>query len=168
MKIITVIMICAVFLSGCASIFNGTKDTIYVRSNEPDTTFYANNREIGRGTNAIAIIPKKQLDSTKLRVEKAGCNEKTTPLETQFDATTLLGILIDYGIISILVIDMGINGATSRVAQNEYVLTPECAMPSQKLIQPALPAQPEVPQPPAVPAQPEVQQPQALQQPSQW
>jgi uncharacterized protein YceK len=143
LKIITVIMICAVFMSGCASIFHGTKETIYVRSNEPDTTFYANNREIGKGNNAIVTIPKNKLDSTKLRAEKAGCTEKTTALETEFDATTLLGILIDYGLISILVVDLGINGATHRVAQNDYILTPECATASQKLMQQPSPAQPE-------------------------
>ena len=154
MKIIAIIMICAVLMSGCASIFHGTTDTVYVRSNEPDTTFYANNREIGRGSNASVTLPKKELDATKLRGEKVGCTAKAESIETKFDAITLLGILIDWGLISILVIDWGINGATSRVAQNDYVLTPECVMPSQKLIQPPLPSQPQILQP-EVPQQPE-------------
>jgi uncharacterized protein YceK len=149
MKIITVIMICAVFVSGCASIFHGTDDTVYVRSSEPDTTFYANNREIGKGSSATVTIPKKRLDATVLRGEKAGCNAKAASIETKFDAITLLGVLIDWGLISILVIDWGINGATVRVAQNDYVLTPECATLSQKLMQPELPSQPPVPQPQA-------------------
>jgi hypothetical protein len=138
MKIISLLVMFSLVVSGCASMFNGTKETIHVRSNEPDTTFYANNREIGRGNVAIATIRKKELDDTKLRVEKTGCNTKIIPLETQFDATTLLGILIDYGIISILVIDLAINGATTKAAQNDYVLTPDCVSPSQKLIQPGV------------------------------
>jgi hypothetical protein len=154
MKVITVIMICVVFVSGCASIFHGTKDTIYVRSNEPDTTFYANNREIGKGSSATVTIPKDELATTTLRGEKVGCNAKAASIETKFDAITLLGILIDWGLISILVIDWGINGATSRAAHNDFVITPECAMPSQKLMQPPLPSQPQIPQP-GVPQQPE-------------
>jgi uncharacterized protein YceK len=126
MKIISTMLIFAVFMSGCASIFHGTTDTIYVRSNEPDTTFYANNREIGKGTTGVVIVHKKDLDNTQLRAEKMGCNTKSTPIESKFDATTLLGILIDWGIISILLIDWAINGAVERAAQTDFVLTPDC------------------------------------------
>lgn len=140
--IVSVLMICILFVSGCASMFNGTKDTLYVRSNEPDTTFFCNNREIGKGTSAIVTVPKKDLETSRLRAEKVGCREKTTPIVTQFDATTLLGILIDYGLISILVVDFGVNGATTKAKQTEYILTPECTSPSQQMIQPAVLTQP--------------------------
>ncbi len=125
-RIISLIVVVAFFASGCASIFHGTKDTVYLRSEEPDTHFYCNNRDIGIGTSAVVSINKKDLSSTTLRAEKTGCTTKTTPIETEFDGTTLLGILIDWGLISILVVDWGANGAVTRASQNDYVLTPNC------------------------------------------
>jgi len=113
------------FSSGCASMFNGTTETIYLRSNLPNTTFYANAREIGRGTSAVTTIPKKQLSKTTLRAEKAGCHPKTTPIETSFDATTLLGVFLDYGIFSIVCFDWIGTGAITKAAQTDYILTPE-------------------------------------------
>jgi hypothetical protein len=46
--------------------------------------------------------------------------------DTSFDAITLLGILIDFGLITILVIDWGITGAVTKAAQTDYALTPDC------------------------------------------
>ena len=112
------------FSSGCASMFNGGSETIYLRSNEPGTTFYANNREIGRGTTAITTVSKKDLKKTTLRAEKAGYYSKTTPIATEFDATTLLGIFVDYGIFSIVCVDWLGTGAVNKASQNDYILTP--------------------------------------------
>jgi hypothetical protein len=113
-------------MSGCASMFHGTKDMIHVRSEEPDTQFYANNRDIGKGTSAVTTISKKDLGNTVLRAEKKGCNAKSSPIEKEFDAITLLGVLIDFGIITILLIDWAATGAVEKASQTDYVLTPEC------------------------------------------
>ncbi len=132
-KVISFIVIAAFFSSGCASIFHGTKDTVYVRSEEPDTHFYCNNRDLGKGTSAVVTIAKSELKSSTLRVEKIGCNPKSAPIDTEFDATTLLGILIDWGIFSVLMIDWAANGAVTRASHNDYVLTPDC--PKQQPVQ---------------------------------
>lgn len=120
------LLVAVVFLSSsCAAMLHGTKETIHVRSQEPDTVFYLDardTREIGKGTSAVTTIPKKQLGSAKLRATKTGCTEKTSPIVTQFDAVTLLGILI--GGISII-IDVA-TGATTKASQTDYILTPEC------------------------------------------
>lgn len=131
-RIVLLMIMVAIYSSGCASIFHGTKETLYVRSEEPDTHFFCNNRDIGKGTWAQVTISKSDLSSSKLRAEKIGCNTTTAPIDTQFDAVCLLGILIDYGIISILVVDLAATGAVTRASHNDYLLTPDC--PKQPLL----------------------------------
>lgn len=127
MKKLTALVTLSFFLSSCASMFHGTKDTIRVRSDKPNTVFFAGEQEIGRGSNAVTTISKKKLSKTTLRAEKDGCSSKTTPIETEFDAISLLGLLLDLGLISILVVDLGATGAVHQAAQTDYVLTPECS-----------------------------------------
>ena len=122
---VSVMLASTILLSSCATILKGTKETIYVRSNLPHTTFYANERELGTGTSAIVTIPKKKLGKTILRAEKQGCHSKTTSIETSFDATTLLGLFWDCGIISIVCVDWLGTGAVTKADQTEYILTPE-------------------------------------------
>jgi len=124
-RVIALMVSIIVFTNGCASMFHGTSEQIHVRSEEPNTRFFMNEREIGKGTTAVTTIPKKDLSRAILRAEKEGFNSKSTTIPTEFDAVTLLGILIDCGLISILVVDFAATGATDRAAQNDFVLTPE-------------------------------------------
>jgi hypothetical protein len=126
MKKLIALMTVFFFLLGCASVFNGTKETIHLSSKEPDTKFFVNNQEVGQGISATTIIPKKDLTTTVLKAEKTGCNTQSTMIETEFDAVSLLGILIDFGLISILVVDWGATGAIHKAAQRNYILTPVC------------------------------------------
>jgi hypothetical protein len=123
--IFPVIAVTCLLLNSCASMFSGTKETIHVRSNLPNTVFYANERELGRGSSATFTLSKKKLSSTTLRAEKKGYNTKTVPIETSFDAVCLLGILIDWGVFSIICVDWLGTGAVTKAAQTDYVLTPE-------------------------------------------
>jgi hypothetical protein len=43
-----------------------------------------------------------------------------------FDATTLLGVLMDFGIITVLVVDGVATGAWQQFDQTSYVLDPVC------------------------------------------
>lgn len=117
----------AFFLNSCASMFHGTKETIHIRSETPNTTFFAGEQEIGKGSSAVVTISKKKLSKTILRAEKGNCSTKTTPIATEFDGVSLLGLLLDLGIVSILVVDLGATGAVHQAAQTDYVLTPECS-----------------------------------------
>lgn len=129
MKFVSVAVVVSYFLltmTGCAAMFHGSNETVHVRSEEPNTRFYLNDRDLGKGTSAVTAIPKKELSKSVLRAEKAGCDTKSMPIKTQFDAVTLLGILWDFGIISILIIDWGATGAVTQAAQTDYILTPEC------------------------------------------
>lgn len=126
MRTISLVVIVSFLFSGCAAMFNGTKEQISVRSEEADTHFFLNDKEIGKGTSAVVSIPKKKLKDSILRAEKAGCSEQTTLIETRFDAVSLLGLLIDLGLISILVVDWGATGAVTKADKTNYVLTPLC------------------------------------------
>lgn len=46
--------------------------------------------------------------------------------QKSFDAVTLLGLLIDWGIISILVVDGACTGAWSQFDQESFVVDPQC------------------------------------------
>ena len=126
MKRLIALMTVFFFLFGCASIFNGTSETIHLSSKEPDTKFFADNQEVGQGTSATTIVTKKKLKTTVLKAEKTGCSAQSTVIETEFDPVSLLGIIIDCGLISILIVDWAATGAINKAAQRNYVLTPVC------------------------------------------
>jgi len=111
--------------SGCASMFSGTTQTISLRSEQKGTKFYLNNEDLGSDT-AIVQISKKNLKSSVLVAKKAGCIDAQSFIPTKFDATSLLGVLLDFGLISILVVDWGITGAVQEAERTHFVLTPNC------------------------------------------
>ena len=59
-------------------------------------------------------------------VRKDGCTDSSVPVTKSFDATTLLGILIDFGIITVLLIDGAATGAWQDFDQTSYVVDPVC------------------------------------------
>ena len=125
MRSIAIIISVAFLFSSCAAIFSGTSDLITIRSHEKDTVFYVNAREVGRDS-AVTRIKKNKNSDVILRASKKGCKDVSIPLETEFDPLTLLGILLDYGIISILIVDGIATGAWTKAAQTDYILTPIC------------------------------------------
>lgn len=112
-------------VSGCASIINGTTETIHVRSYERGTKLYLNEKEIGTDV-AKVIIPKKDLKHSILFAKKDGCQDQSTFIRTRFDSISLFGLLIDFGLISILAVDWAYTGAIHQADKANYVLTPEC------------------------------------------
>ena len=125
-KVAVLLTVAMVASAGCATMFNGSSETIYVRSDEKDTVFYLDSREIGKGYAAQVKIPKRDLKGRRLTAAKEGCAPVEQTLKTRFDRTTLWGILVDWGMFSILVVDWLGTGAVNRAAQNDYVLTPAC------------------------------------------
>jgi hypothetical protein len=103
--------------------FNGSKDTITVRSNEENVKIYLNESYLGKNS-AVTVINKK--DDYVIRVSKKGCDDKTIPITRSFDGTTLLGIFIDFGLITILVIDGVATRAWHKADQTAFVIDPEC------------------------------------------
>ncbi len=103
--------------------FNGANDHINIRSNEENVKIFINEAYIGKNS-AVTTINKK--DDYMIRVSKKGCTDKTVPITRSFDATTLLGVLIDFGLITILVIDGAATRAWHKADQTSYVIDPEC------------------------------------------
>lgn len=103
--------------------FNGSTQMVSVRSNVDDTSIYVNEGFIGK-QNGVTTFKKKE--NYVIRVEKEGCESTSVNASKSFDATTLLGIFIDYGIVSILVIDGMATGAWQKFDQTSYVIDPRC------------------------------------------
>lgn len=127
MKRILSVAIMSVTLSGCATMFNGSTQQVAIRSNQMDTDLYVNEALIGKG-NAVTTFQKKE--NYIITARKEGCNAVSVPASKSFDATTLLGILIDFGLISILVVDGAGTGAWNKFDQTSYVIDPQCPVKS--------------------------------------
>lgn len=126
-KMVSLLVSGMIFLNfaGCASMFSGTTQNILVRSEVKGTKIYYNNEEIGTDSASVQIS-KKNLKNAVLMAKKTGCSDSQTFIPTKFDATTLLGLLLDFGIISILVIDVGVTGAFSEAERTSFLLNPNC------------------------------------------
>lgn len=110
-------------LSGCAAMFNGASEQAFIRSNDSDAKIYVNEAYVGKG-NAVAVLKKKE--NYTIRVEKEGCSSTTYPVSKSFDATTLLGILIDFGVVTILLVDGLATGAWQNFDQTSFIVDPNC------------------------------------------
>jgi hypothetical protein len=123
-RIINLLVIASLLnLASCAAMFSGTRDNISIRSNEEGSTIYMNEMYLGKN-NAFTTIPKKGAYS--IRVSKKGCADKTVPITRSFDPITLLGALIDWGLVSILIVDGVATGAIHKADQTTFVIDPEC------------------------------------------
>lgn len=117
------ILFALLFQVGCASMFNGSKETISVDATSNQTEIYVNGRYVGEGQ-ARATIPKK--GNVTITARRSNCRPHSVQVERTFDPTTLLGLFIDGGIFSILVIDGAATGAWSKATQHHYRLTTRC------------------------------------------
>ena len=111
-------------LTGCAAMFHGSTQMVNIRSNVDGAKLYVNEAYIGKGSGVATF--KKNKNYT-IVARKDGCEDVRVLPSKSFDALTLLGIFIDYGIISILVIDGVATGAWQQFDQDSYVVDPNCS-----------------------------------------
>ena len=125
MKIVRLFIAISISMSivSCAAMFNGTTKQISIRSNEEDTKLYVNEAYIGKNS-GVSVLKKKE--DYSIRASKEGCDDTVVPVTKSFDGTTLLGILLDQGIISILIVDGLATGAWQDFDQRVYVVDPVC------------------------------------------
>lgn len=125
MKFIKVsVCVLSVFLnSACATMFNGSSATVTVRSEDPKAKLYYNDTYVGQGS-ASFPVPKKGNHS--VRATKEGCGDGTVAIQKKFDATSLLGVLLDFGIVSMLIVDGAATGAIQDIEPKNYVVNPNC------------------------------------------
>ncbi|MFN0007031.1 MAG: PEGA domain-containing protein [Planctomycetota bacterium] len=105
--------------SSCASIFSGGRDTITINSLEPGTRVFVDGAL--RGEDCVSVDVKRGKKHV-IRVEKKGCQTVTEETGESLDGCMFLGILIDWGIISIPV-DL-ISGSAWKTEPTEYTVTP--------------------------------------------
>ncbi len=113
----------SISMTGCATMFHGSTQQIAIRSNVPGTELFANEAYIGKD-NGVTVFQKNK--NYVLTARKAGCTDNSLPASKSFDATTLLGVFIDWGLISILMVDGAGTGAWNQFDQTSYVLDPHC------------------------------------------
>lgn len=123
-KISTSLLIASMlFSTGCATMFNGSSQTINIRSNDTDAKLYVNEEYMGKNQ---AVYTFKKKENYVIKAEKQGCKTTAITPQKSFDPTTLLGLLIDWGLISILVVDGAATGSWQKFAQTSYVVDPDC------------------------------------------
>ena len=111
-------------ISGCATMFHGSTEQVAIRSNVPGAELYANEAYVGKD-NGVTTFHKNQ--NYVITARKQGCQDTTIPASKSFDAITLLGVLIDFGLISVLLVDGAGTGAWQQFDQTSYVVDPHCA-----------------------------------------
>lgn len=116
-------LVLAITTAGCATMFHGSTQMISVRSNYDDAKLYVNEAYIGKGSGVTTFHKNKNYT---IVARKEGCSDGTVIPTKSFDAVTLLGILIDWGIISILVVDGACTGAWRQFDQTSFVVDPQC------------------------------------------
>jgi hypothetical protein len=109
--------------SACATMFHGSTDQISVTSKEEGSTILLNGQEVGEDS-AVLAVPKS--GQHVIEVRKEGCTSAMSPIRKSFDGISLLGLLLDFGIFSMLVVDGAGTGAINRADQTAFILTPNC------------------------------------------
>jgi len=117
---IIAITICIIF-SGCAAIINGSYDSVTVNSLVDGASIYIDGVEMGYNDVTTQL---KRGKTHIIKVKKEGCKTKVIQTGKSFDFTSLLGILIDWGIISIP-IDL-ISGSAFKTDPTLYTVSPIC------------------------------------------
>ncbi len=110
-------------LSGCAAMFHGSSQQIAIRSTVPGTELFVNEAFVGKDSGVTTFQKNKNYMIT---ARKNGCTDTSIPVVKSFDPVTLLGVLIDLGIVSILMVDGAATGAWQQFEQQSYVVDPRC------------------------------------------
>jgi hypothetical protein len=106
-------------LSGCASMFNGSQQQVSIKTH-PDAEIYIDDRFAGNGYTQKML---SRDDSHLIRVTKGEC-EQTYITQARFNKTSLLGLFLDVGLISIPVDFM--TGAAWNIYPDRFIMQPEC------------------------------------------
>jgi hypothetical protein len=114
-------------LSGCASIFSGNSDEITVQTLEEGSVIYVNGMPRGKDN---ALVQVKRGQTHNIMVKKKGCQDAIAETGRSFDPRSLLGVFIDFGIVSIPA-DFAIGGAMAT-SPTTYTVTPICPEQEQR------------------------------------
>jgi hypothetical protein len=121
-------VLAVLFAPSCAYLFHGTSDEIHIQSGDPKAELYLNDEAVGIAS-ATATVDRDR--TYTIQAKEAGCQTRTVQTGDKFDPISLLGIFLDAGIVSILIIDMGISGAAWKTYPLTYTVNPICSQNSQ-------------------------------------
>jgi hypothetical protein len=101
MKKISTCLLASVFmacLTGCATVFHGTEQTVHVTSNPPGATVEVNGLE--RGVTPVDVSVKKGFTGETIVLKKAGYETKSFQPAVKFDPISLVNIfaVIGFGV----------------------------------------------------------------------
>ncbi len=127
-KILPLLLI--IVSAGCGSIMRGSTQEIPISSNPSGATVIVNGQE--RGKTPLTVELKRKGQRHRIEVTKKGFHSFETDLVRTMSAGSSVGnILIDFGLISHLVVDKGTGGC--------YILKPEAIQADLvTIIEPAL------------------------------
>ena len=120
-KLVSLLMILAV--TSCATMFKGADQNVSIQASDKKAKIYVNNELVGTGH---ANYNFKKNEEYFIRAEVEDCASNTIQPKKSFDPVTLLGILIDWGIISILLVDGAATGAWQEFDQENFHLEVSC------------------------------------------
>lgn len=120
------VLFAVMLLTGCASIFSGTKENFVIQSEDKESRLYVNEEYIGTGAGTITVSKKKLADDITIRASKTGCQDTIRHVETKIDGVTFLGCLIDFCVVSVIGVDWLATGAVREATQTSYTVTPIC------------------------------------------
>lgn len=103
--------------------FNGTKETVSVQTPSQESEIYVNGQYVGEGQAQTSIRKKGNVTIT---AKREGCRSHSVQVDRTFDPVTLLGLFIDGGLFSILLIDGAATGAWSKAVRTSFSLSPRC------------------------------------------
>ncbi len=102
-------------MSGCATIFKGTSDTIHVSSNPAGASVYVDGANMGSATNSVVV--KKSLNPQTLVLKSDGYKDQALLVQRSFDPVSLFNIFFWPGFI----VDAA-SGALMKAERNNYVV----------------------------------------------
>lgn len=120
-------IIVALFNFGCATIIHGSTDEIEIKVDKPGAKVFINDVIIGTTTQDQTLkaeIPKR--GNILLSIKHEGCKSEEYKVKRVIDPVTFLGLLIDGGIFSILVVDILGTNAFVKAEQTYFEYELEC------------------------------------------
>lgn len=114
------VVIFSVLISGCASIYNGSQQNISIRT-EKDSDIFVDGQFAGKG---FARVTLQRDEQHQIRVSKDKCDDMSLTTHPTFNKTSLLGLAVDLGLISIPT-DF-LTGAAWKIEPADIKLAPNC------------------------------------------
>ena len=108
-----------ILLSGCASMFNGNQQVVTIKTDK-DTEIFIDERYVGKGYSKRSLTRD---EPHVLRVEQGNCSQSITT-QARFNKVSLLGFLLDLGLVSLPVDFM--SGAAWNIYPNKVQMTAIC------------------------------------------